>query len=96
LTSAFPVPKKFPKSTNLFGSGFVWGGFCLGVVLLTWLVGGTSFFTGLLTGVVLTFVGGTGFWGGCCTLDGGALGAVSGFFSEVFGLDSAIFDLEIS
>lgn len=92
---AFPVPKKLPKLTNLFGSGFVWGGFCLVVVLLTGFVGGTSFFTGLI-GVVLTFVGATGFCWGWGTLDGGGLGAVSGFFSEGFGLDSAILDLAIS
>lgn len=85
-----------PKSTNLFGSGFSWGGFCLGVVLFTGFVAGTSFFTGLLIGGGLTVVGWTGFWAGCGTLDGGGLGAVSGFFSGAFGFVSAILDLAIS
>ena len=60
LTYAFPVPKKLPKSTSLLGYVFVGGGFCLGVLLLTGLIVGTSFFT-VLVGVVLTLVGGSGF-----------------------------------
>ena len=58
---AFPVPKKLPKSTILFGYVFDGGGFCLGVLLLTGLTGGTSFFTVLVGVLVLLLVGGTGF-----------------------------------